>query len=237
MAFVLALLQPWQAHGGEPTVQLSTTINEFVTILINTPVSELRATGLPERALKLIHSRFDFVEMTQRALGSHWKSLEPAEQRDFVDGLTYRLLMTYGRTVRTNGDEKIQYKREALEGKFASIETKVIGSSSETAIDYQLHDVNGQWKVYDMMIEQVSLVKNFRAQLAQGAGREDEAAQSISPGDLLFTSHFWTKLHSNALAASGGASSFSSERISSIATCRPAVLAAPVFDQLEAAIS
>jgi phospholipid transport system substrate-binding protein len=164
LAFVLSLVQPWRANGGEPTVQLSTTINEFVTILVNTPVSELRTTGLPDKALRLIHGRFDFDEMTRRALGSHWKSLEPAEQREFVDGLTYRLLITYGRTVRANGDEKIQFKREALDGDYASVETKVVGSGSETAIDYRLHDVDGQWKVYDMVIEHVSLVSNFRAQ-------------------------------------------------------------------------
>jgi len=150
LAFVLSLVQPWRANGGEPTVQLSATINEFVTILVNTPVSELRTTGLPDKALRLIHGRFDFDEMTRRALGSHWKSLEPAEQREFVEGLTHRLLVTYGRAVRANGDEKIQFKREALDGGFASVETKVVGSGSETDIDYRLHHVNGQWKVYDM---------------------------------------------------------------------------------------
>ena len=164
LAFLVSVLSPWRASGGEPTAQLSATINEFVTILVNTPVSELRATGLPDKALRLIHGRFDFDEMTRRALGSHWKSLEPAEQREFVEGLTHRLLVTYGRTVRANGDEKIQFKREALDGGFASVETKVVGSGSETAIDYRLHDVNGQWKVYDMVIEHVSLVSNFRAQ-------------------------------------------------------------------------
>ena len=72
--------------------------------------------------------------------------------------------MTYGRTVRTKGDEKNQFKREALDGDYASVETMVVGSGSETAIDYRLHDVNGQWKVYDVVIEHVSLVSNFRAQ-------------------------------------------------------------------------
>ena len=72
--------------------------------------------------------------------------------------------MTYGRTVRTKGDEKNQFKREALDGGFASVETKVVGSGSETSIDYRLHDVNGQWKVYDMVIEHVSLLSSFRSQ-------------------------------------------------------------------------
>jgi phospholipid transport system substrate-binding protein len=156
---------PWRANAGEPTVQLSTTINEFVTILVNTPVSELRSTGLPEKALKLIYGRFDFSEMTKRSLGGHWKSLEQSEQREFVNAFTQKLLVAYGRTVRTSGDEKIQFKRETLDGKFARVETKVVsGGGQELPIDYQLHDDNGQWKVYDMVIDHISIVNNYRAQ-------------------------------------------------------------------------
>ena len=156
---------PWRANGGEPTVQLSATINEFVMILVNTPVSELRATGLPENALKLIFSRFDFSEMTKRSLGGHWKSLEQPEQREFIDAFTQKLLIAYGRTVRASGDEKIEFKRETLDGKFARVETKVVSDGGqELPIDYQLHDVNGQWKVYDMVIDQISIVNNYRAQ-------------------------------------------------------------------------
>ncbi len=156
---------PWRANAGEPTVQLSTTINEFVTILINTPVSELRTAGLPEKALKLIFGRFDFSEMTKRSLGGHWKSLEQTEQREFIDAFTQKLLVAYGRTVRASGDEKIQFNRETLDGKFARVETKVVsGGGQALPIDYQLHDDNGQWKVYDMVIDQISIVNNYRAQ-------------------------------------------------------------------------
>jgi len=156
---------PWRANAGDPTVQLSTTINEFVTILVNTPVSELRTTGLPETALKLIYSRFDFSEMTKRSLAGHWKTLEQSEQREFVDAFTQKLLVAYGRTVRASGDEKIQFKRETLDGKFARVETKVVSDGGQDLpIDYQLHDDNGQWKVYDMVIDQISVVNNYRAQ-------------------------------------------------------------------------
>ena len=163
---VLSLIWlPWRVSAGEATVQLSATINEFVTILVNTPVAQLRSTGLPEKALKLIFARFDFSEMTKRSLGAHWKSLEQPEQREFVDAFTNRLLIAYGRTVRASGDEKIQFKRETLDGQFARVETKVVsGSGGELPIDYQLHEVNGQWKVYDMVIDQISIVNNYRAQ-------------------------------------------------------------------------
>ena len=171
MVFLSVLSLPWPLSAGEATAQLSATINEFVTILVNTPVSQLRTTGLPDNAIRLINARFDFTELTKRSLGRHWKSLAQAEQREFVDGLTYRLLVTYGRTVRASGDEKIQFKRETLEGVYASVETKVVGGNSDIPIDYRLHDVNGQWKVYDMVIEHVSLVNNFRAQFEREIAR------------------------------------------------------------------
>jgi len=165
LMFFMLTLHPWRAIAGEPTVQLSATINEFVTILVNTPVAELQASGLPQKALNLIYDRFDFSEMTKRALGSHWKGLGQNEQREFVEAFTQRLLMAYGRTVRASGDEKIQFKRETLDGKFARVETKVVsGNGEELPIDYQLQENNGQWKVYDMVIDQISIVKNYRAQ-------------------------------------------------------------------------
>lgn len=162
---------PGRVFAGEPINQLSATINEFVAIMVNTPVSELRTTGLPEKALKLIYSRFDFTEMTKRSLGSHWTSLAPAEQGAFVDGLTYRLLVTYGRTVRASGNEKVVFNKETLDGGFANVESTVVGGNSDTSIDYRLHDVNGQWRVYDMVIEDVSIVSNFRAQFEREIAR------------------------------------------------------------------
>jgi phospholipid transport system substrate-binding protein len=165
LMFFILTLHPWRALAGEPTVQLSATINEFVTILVNTPVAELQASGLPQKALNLIYDRFDFSEMTKRALGSHWKTLGQNEQHEFVDAFTQKLLMAYGRTVRASGDEKIQFKRETLDGKFARVETKVVsGNGEELPIDYQLQENNGQWKVYDMVIDQISIVNNYRAQ-------------------------------------------------------------------------
>ena len=159
------MVLPWRVSAGEVTAQLRTTIDEFVTILVNTPVAQLRATGLPTKALDLIYGRFDFVEMTKRSLGSHWKSLELAEQREFVDAFTQKLLVSYGRTVRASGDEKIQFNQETSDGKFARVETKVVSSGGqELPIDYHLHDANGQWKVYDMVIDHISIVNNYRSQ-------------------------------------------------------------------------
>ena len=165
LGFFMLILQPLQAMAGEATAQLRATIDEFVTILVNTPVAELRAHGLPDNALKLIYGRFDFSEMTKRSLGKHWEGLAQSEQREFVDAFTQKLLMAYGRSVRSTGDEKVQFNRETSDGKIARVETKVLSGNGESLpIDYQLLDVAGQWKVYDMVIDQISIVNNFRAQ-------------------------------------------------------------------------
>jgi len=169
---LMSLSMPLVARAGEPMAQLSASINEFVLIMANTSVAELRATGLPVKARQLVFARFDFSEMTKRSLGGHWKSLDQGEQREFVDAFTHRLLVAYGKTVRSTGDEKIQFTREVRDGKQASVETKVIsGNGDQTPIDYRLHDVEGQWMVYDVAIDNVSLVNNYRAQFERVIGK------------------------------------------------------------------
>jgi phospholipid transport system substrate-binding protein len=162
---LVAFVTASRASATDATAQLSATMNEFVTILVNTPVAELRQTGLPDKALKLIHGRFDFSEMTKRSLGAHWKALNANEQQEFIDAYTQMLLRLFGRSVRAAGDETIQYKREVRDGIHASVETKVVsGSREDFAIDYRLHDIDGQWKVYDVLIDHISIVNNYRAQ-------------------------------------------------------------------------
>lgn len=149
-------------------MQLSATINDFVKILSNTPVAELQATGLPESARKLVFARFDFTEMAKRSLASHWASLEQEQQKEFVKAFTELLLFTYGRNVRASGNEKTVFNREVQDGGQASVETMVVsGKGEDLPIDYRLHDVNGQWKVYDVVIDHVSLINNYRAQFAR----------------------------------------------------------------------
>lgn len=164
LSFLGLIVSASYSGAGEPTVQLSETINEFVQILASTPASELRTKGLPEKALTLVFNRFDFTEMAKRSLGRHWNALGASERREFVQAFTQKLLNAYGRTVRATGDEKVAYERETTDGKYSSVETRVSSSGGETAIGYRLHAVEGQWKVYDVVIENVSIVNNYRAQ-------------------------------------------------------------------------
>ena len=169
VALIFGLIaSPLVARAGDATEQLRATIHDFVAIINSTPVSELVAHGLPERARILVFARFDFSEMARRSMGSHWGSLNGGEQGQFVEGLSQRLLASYGRTVRSNNGDNIQFKSEVREGGQVKVTTQVVsGSGEELPIDYRLHDVGGQWKVFDVVIDHVSLVNNYRAQFAR----------------------------------------------------------------------
>ena len=161
--FAFLPLLPSLVSAGDATKQLSTTIDGFVPIISNTPRAELQTNGMPESARKLVLARFDFSEMTKRSLGQHWTSLNPAEQKQFVDAFTQWQLISFGRIVRSSGGHEVQFNRELQDGNDASVETKVIRRySDDLPIDYWLH--NGQWKVFNMVIDHVDITKNVNAQ-------------------------------------------------------------------------
>ena len=184
--FVLALLPTPRGYAGEPTAQLSATVNELVTILVNTPVAELRAKGLPERALKLVYDRFDFSELTKRSLGRHWQALDESEQREFVNALTQKLLVAYGRTVRASGDEKVEFKSEVVEGNFANVQTR--DYRQQWRVPDRLSHVGQQWTVESLRYgdrerqyrEQLSrpVRTGDRALVGQRVAGHDEAQES-----------------------------------------------------------
>jgi len=163
--FAFLPLLPSLLSAGDATKQLSTTIDGFVPIISNTSREELQTTGMPESARKLVLARFDFSEMTKRSLGQHWKSLNPAEQKQFVDAFTQWQLISYGRIVRSARGDEVQFNHEFQDGKDVSVETKVVRRySDDLPIDYWLHNVNGEWKVFNMVIDHVDITKNVNAQ-------------------------------------------------------------------------
>ena len=170
--FAFLLLLPSLLSAGDATRQLSTTIDGFVPIISNTPRAELQANGLPESARKLVLARFDFSEMTKRSLGQHWKSLNRGEQKQFVDAFTQWQLISFGRIVRSSRGDEVQFTRELQDGKDVSVETKVVRRYSEDLpIDYWLHNVNGEWKVFNMVIDHVDITKNVNAQFERVIAR------------------------------------------------------------------
>jgi phospholipid transport system substrate-binding protein len=112
---------------------------------------------------------FDFRELSQRALARHWHGRSPAERDEFVHLFADLLERSYVGKIETySGGDRIQYAGETAEGGQATVRTRIVTKAgTEIPVDYRLHRVGDRWLVYDVAIEGVSLVANYRAQFAR----------------------------------------------------------------------
>ncbi len=152
--------------AGEPLTLTKQTINKVTDILKN---EELKK---PENILKrrtelrrVIGERFDFEEMAKRALALHWKNRSPEERQEFISLFSDLLERSYVKKIESYADEQVLYADEKIEGEYAVVKTKIITKRNvEIPIEYRLLKKKNQWGVYDIVIEGVSLVNNYRNQ-------------------------------------------------------------------------
>ncbi len=173
LAVMVCLLFPAGLHAGLPTEQTRATIDQVLEILNN---PKLRSKSAKEerrsRLRQVIYPRFDFAEMARRSLGSTWQRISPGEQQEFLNLFTQLLEESYVSTIDSYNGEKILYGRESGDQEFAEVDTKIITNRGEEfAVNYKLHEVNGGWKVYDVVIENVSIVNNYRSQFSRLLGK------------------------------------------------------------------
>jgi len=160
--FLLAL----PAGAGAPTEQTRATADKVMSILNNPELrSAARKNERREQLRAVIYPRFDFAEMAKRALGPQWSRRSPQEQREFIRLFTEVLENNYVDRIESYNGEKITYSRENLDKDRAEVFTKVATKKNEEfSVNYILHSVDGDWKVYDVVIENISLVNNYRSQ-------------------------------------------------------------------------
>jgi phospholipid transport system substrate-binding protein len=154
------------ASAGEPAEQLRQTVDNVVAILRSPDMKgPAKASERRRKLREIVDARFDFSEMAKRALGSHWQRRSPEEQKEFVKLFTALLEGAYLETIESYNGEKVQYANERQDKTFAQVDTKVANAQGqEFAVDYRLHKVDGDWKVYDVIVENISLVNNYRSQ-------------------------------------------------------------------------
>ena len=163
-ALALTLTLAGQAPAGQPTDQLRARIDRVVGILDN---GELKADPAARRvALKGAAAEiFDFAEITRRSLGQHWQTVTPAEREELVRLLTALLERSYMGRIEQYSGERISFVGESLDGDLATVRTRLLSKSGvEIPVDYRLSRVGERWLAYDVTIEGVSLVSNYRAQ-------------------------------------------------------------------------
>ncbi len=161
--------------AGLATEQMRDTVDRVVAVIQDPSFKAAnRQTERRERLRQVIGARFDFNEMAKRSLGANWQRRTPEEQREFVGLFTALLEKAYADQIEAFQGDKIVFGRERQEQNFAEVESKIVGAKrDEFTVNYKLLGADGEWKVYDVVFGDVSLVNNYRSQfnriLAKGS--------------------------------------------------------------------
>jgi phospholipid transport system substrate-binding protein len=166
---LLAFFVSTQAQAGVPTEQIKATVDRAVMVLKDPrlkPPAKLQERR--EQLRKVLFARFDFTEMAKRALGADWRRRTPQEQQEFVRLFSELLERAYAEIIESYSDEKIIYLNERVDGSYADVASKIQTSRGEEySINYKVHLVSNEWKVYDVVAENISLVNNYRSQFSR----------------------------------------------------------------------
>jgi phospholipid transport system substrate-binding protein len=167
VVLAVTLLTGRWAVAGLPTDQLKAQIDRVLKTLEDPELKkEGRVKDRRAAVRKIANDIFDFSETARRSLGRHWQGRTQAERDEFVQLFSDLLERSYITKIETYGGEKIQYLGDTIEGDQAKVQTKLVtkGSGGEIPIEYRMHKVGDRWLVYDVVIEGVSLVANYRTQ-------------------------------------------------------------------------
>lgn len=151
--------------SGTPTETVRRTINEVIRLLTDEELKQ--PSRLAQRRTlieKAVAARFDYEEMSKRALGVQWHKLSQAERQEFGDLFKTLLSDTYADKIEGYSGEQVSYLKERLEEGYAEVRTRIVSPKTELPLDYRLLNKSGEWRVYDVVIDGVSLVKNYRSQ-------------------------------------------------------------------------
>jgi phospholipid transport system substrate-binding protein len=167
MAVSLTLLTgAW--GGGTPTGAVKETVDQVLVVLRDQALKDpARVDERRAKLEKIIGQRFDYAEMAKRTLASHWKGLSAEKQQQFIGLFQQFLASSYSGNVDGYSGEQVEYLKEREKGEFAEVQTKVVSAKVQIPLDYRLLRKDGEWRVYDVVIDGVSLMKNYRGQFSR----------------------------------------------------------------------
>jgi phospholipid transport system substrate-binding protein len=155
-----------QVWAGAPTEQLKGSIDQVIRILQDPKLKQESMAAERRAAIrKQAEAIFDFTETGKRALGQHWQSLTDSQRQEFTSLFTDLLERSYVTRIEQYSGEPIVYVGDSTEGDTATVRTKfVTKQGTEIPIDYRLIRRDDRWLAYDVLVEGISLVSNYRTQ-------------------------------------------------------------------------
>lgn len=153
------------ADVGPVTQVIKGTI-EQVREIVSKQKDTIPKEELDKKLEDVIFPIFNFAEMARRSLGPNWKDATEDERKEFVSLFTALLSRTYLGKIRKVERSEVTYQDESVENEKATVRTKVLDSGDEFPINYRLQLDDGKWRIFDVVIENVSLVSNYRNEFA-----------------------------------------------------------------------
>jgi phospholipid transport system substrate-binding protein len=168
LAFVALLAAPAFAAPG-PMATLKQKNGDLDRVLrLKTEPGSPAEKKQKDEIKTLANTLLDYGELARRALASHWEKLSGSQQNEFVSTLRELIERNYVRQLRSNLEYQVVYKTEQIEGEEATVSTvvkvKTQGKTTDAEIVYKLRKVAEKWLVYDVVTDEVSLVRNYRSQ-------------------------------------------------------------------------
>jgi phospholipid transport system substrate-binding protein len=154
------------AWAGEPMDQIKQTTDTILSILFDPALkAPSKAEERRKRIRNAVDQRFDWQEMAHRSLARHWAQRTDEEKKEFVHLFGDLLERTYMDKIEGYSGEKVQYEGDTLEGDYAAVRVKIVTKkNTDIPVEYRLQKKGDNWLVYDVSIEGVSLVNNYRTQ-------------------------------------------------------------------------
>lgn len=156
-------------QSSQPQDLLKSSIDRILEVLRDPGLkAEDRREDRRDKLRTIANQRFDYRKMSQLSLGKHWNDISDKDRDEFMHLFSKLLEDTYMSKIETYTDEKVVFVKERVQGKKAQVDTRIITQSVEIPINYRMYNQSGDnWMVYDMVIEGVSMVGNYRSQFGQ----------------------------------------------------------------------
>ena len=163
---VVLILAPSMVSASEITEDLKVTIDAVIKIVTD-PVYKKDTSVRREKLRELFGKRFNYKQMVIRSLAKDWDERTPEEREQFIDLFRQLLEKSYAGKLESYKDEKIVYLDEQVKGEYALVKTQIIRNDATIDVDYKLFNEDGEWRVYDFVIERVSMIRNYRSQFTK----------------------------------------------------------------------
>jgi phospholipid transport system substrate-binding protein len=166
VCFILIFAIAPSVLAGEPTDQVKQTTDKVIAVLTDPALEEIDKTEERRKLLRQIaDERFDWEEMARRALARHWADRTDEEKREFVSLFSDLLERTYMDRVDNYSGEEVLYEGETVDGDYGIVRVRVLTTTdAEILAEYRVRRKENGWFIYDVSIEGVSLINNYRTQ-------------------------------------------------------------------------